>query len=139
MSRDETTARRAVTAAMHERTWNPTDIARESGVDVGTVSDFLSGQRWPRAATRARIERALSWPPGAINDIAAGRPVNDVLGDGPQLVPVEMEPGWSVLMDRAAASDPMTQRLAIAAAMGVLGEGRDDPNDEAPDLDRPGG
>ncbi len=38
-------------------------FARKAGVDPGTVSSLETGKRWPRAAKRAKIARALGWDP----------------------------------------------------------------------------
>lgn len=60
---------------MAAKGWNVRDLVRESGVDAGTLGDFLSGQRWPRIATRGRIESALGWDPGTISAIEDGENV----------------------------------------------------------------
>jgi lambda repressor-like predicted transcriptional regulator len=62
-------ARDAVRAEMLSREWGPTELAREAGVDVDTVSTFLDGETWPRPKTQARIERAIGWPPATIGKI----------------------------------------------------------------------
>lgn len=65
-------AGRHVEAAMGEKGWNRIDLAREAGVDNGTVADFLDGVRWPQTATRAKFERALGMQAGDISVAADG-------------------------------------------------------------------
>lgn len=72
MSRDRVAAGRAVGAALAERGWTAADLMRETGLDSGTVGDFLAGTRWPQAPTRGKIERALGWDYGSIQLIAEG-------------------------------------------------------------------
>lgn len=74
-------ARRAVSGEMSRRGWNPGDLAREAGVDPGTVGDFLSGARWPKLRTFGRIEAALGWEPGSITAHADGAPPPSAVGD----------------------------------------------------------
>jgi transcriptional regulator with XRE-family HTH domain len=49
-----------------------TDVARRAGVSKETVLRFRSGPRTPE--TTAKIERALGWPRGYLDAIAAGEP-----------------------------------------------------------------
>lgn len=51
------------------------DLAAKAGVDLKTVSNFLTGKTWPRAMQRGRIEAALEWPNGTLAAIAGGGPV----------------------------------------------------------------
>jgi len=57
---------------MAELRLSATAVARSAGLDLGTVSDFLSGQRWPKPGTQGAIETALEWPPGTIERLASG-------------------------------------------------------------------
>jgi DNA-binding transcriptional regulator YiaG len=41
-------------------------LAREGIVNAGALIDFEKGRRWPRKATRTKIEDALQWPHGTI-------------------------------------------------------------------------
>lgn len=67
-------------AALH---LNAADVARIAAVDAGTVSDFLRGKRWPTTRTRARIEAALQWPPGRLEQLAEDpTAVDEVTTDG---------------------------------------------------------
>lgn len=65
-------AARYIDAAMGTKGWNRIDLAREAGVDGGTVTDFLDGNRWPQTATRAKIETALGLDIGDISAAAEG-------------------------------------------------------------------
>lgn len=47
-------------------------LAQRARVDVSTLSTFFNGHHWPQARTRAKIEAALSWPVGTLQEIAAG-------------------------------------------------------------------
>lgn len=53
-------------ARMQALGWNQTDLAREAGVDEGTISDFLAHKRRPRRGTIGRIEAALGVTPGTL-------------------------------------------------------------------------
>lgn len=70
MERDIQAAARAVVWAMAEMTWNQSDLAREAGIDPGTLGDFLAGRRWPQAKSRSKIEQALHLNPGMLHNIA---------------------------------------------------------------------
>ena len=80
------TARQAVAARMAELRLSlrgmseATASPEESGIDTGTMGDFLVGKRWPRLETQGRIEQAIGWPVGSINAIARGGPVPAVGG-----------------------------------------------------------
>lgn len=82
MDRDEgrTRARLAVHAELAHRQWTNTDLSRQAEADIATISDFLSGARWPKSPTQGRIEAAIGWPPGTITAIAAGMDVPPVGG-----------------------------------------------------------
>jgi transcriptional regulator with XRE-family HTH domain len=77
VTHDRAAAARAVDAALAARGWTASDLMRETGLDPGTVGDFLNGQRWPQAPTRGKIEKALGWPYGRIKQIADGIDVDD--------------------------------------------------------------
>ncbi len=82
MDRDDgrKAARLAVHAEIADRRWTNTDLARQAGADIATISDFLSGTRWPKSPTQGRIEQAIGWAPGTIAAIAAGMPIPPVGG-----------------------------------------------------------
>lgn len=65
-------ASNAVAAELAHRGWNVADLKFKSGVDYGTLTDFLNGNRWPRTKTQGAIEKALGWGPGTIREIALG-------------------------------------------------------------------
>lgn len=72
-------AREAVERQMIAFGWNISDLARNSGLDVGTVGDFISGQRWAQPATQNKLEQALGWAAGSIVLITrGGEPVTAV-------------------------------------------------------------
>lgn len=54
------------------------EVARRAQLDPATVGDFFSGKRWPRAATRNKIEVALGLVPGALEAAAEGRDLEGV-------------------------------------------------------------
>lgn len=71
----------AVAAWMAGREWNNTQLVAATGVDAGTIGDFLNGKRWPKTGTQGKIEKALSWPPGTLRAIAGGAEPPAVGGD----------------------------------------------------------
>ncbi len=67
---------------MASRRMGVRDLAAATGLDVGTVSDFINGRRWPVIKTLGAIEQALDLPAGTLDDIKKGRrsdgtPMND--------------------------------------------------------------
>jgi hypothetical protein len=67
----------AVAARMAHLEWNNTQLVAATGVDPGTIGDFLNGKRWPKLGTQGKIESALDWRPGTLRSIAAGGPAPD--------------------------------------------------------------
>lgn len=53
----------------------PTNLARKIGISDTTLRHFLDGKTWPIMRTMGRIEDALGWPAGSIEDIARGGPI----------------------------------------------------------------
>jgi transcriptional regulator with XRE-family HTH domain len=47
-------------------------LGKRAGLSANTIRSFLSGSRWPVAAGRRKIETALEWPAGLIEEIALG-------------------------------------------------------------------
>ena len=94
---DNDRARRAVRQALAAAGWNPADLARAAEVDEGTVLDFINGQRTPQIRTRGKLEAALGWPAGTLDDIAAG-------GEAP--VPQEQPPARPGLSVVGATVEP---------------------------------
>ncbi len=58
---------------LHLHNWDKVDLARETGLDAGTVGDLLAGKRWPRIKTLGKIEAALECSPGMLQAIAEER------------------------------------------------------------------
>lgn len=77
MSQDA--ARRAVRNAIDAR-WARGAFADKAKIDPGTLGDFLDGKRWPQGRNRAKIEEALGWPVGSIEDLSEGLPLEQVVG-----------------------------------------------------------
>jgi hypothetical protein len=51
---------------------SPESLGNQASVASNGIRSFLAGERWPNAASRTKIERALGWPTGRIEDIALG-------------------------------------------------------------------
>lgn len=66
-------ARRNVRVLMVEKFRTQAKMAKASGVDAGTLSDFLSGKRWPHPETLDRLEHALDLTADTIQGWADGR------------------------------------------------------------------
>lgn len=60
--------RHAILRAGH----TPRSFADEADLDPGTLYDFLSGKRDGSSMTRYKIETALRWPVGSIDQLFAG-------------------------------------------------------------------
>lgn len=50
-------------------------LATKAGVDIKTLWNLETGDRWPQAKTRARIEAALGWDEGDILRLNRGLPL----------------------------------------------------------------
>lgn len=74
----EEAARTAVRDELARRAEGLAWLARTAVVDVGTVSDFLSGNRWPRIDTLAKFDSAFGWSPGTLDRIARGQPAESL-------------------------------------------------------------
>lgn len=70
-------ARAIAAAAVSRRGWSDSELARVAGLDVGTVSDFLAGSRWPRRQTLAKLDVALGWDAGSLDGIGTTGRVPD--------------------------------------------------------------
>lgn len=70
----------AVQAELGHRGWNIAQLREATGIDSGTLSDFLNGVRWPRIKTLGTIEKALGWPAGSVASMLAGGPPPTVGG-----------------------------------------------------------
>jgi hypothetical protein len=88
MSEDE--ARREVRREVDARGGRGA-FAKQAKIDPGTLGDFLDGIRWPHAKTRTKVEQALGWPAGRIEDlregVAAVTSVEDAIRADPELLP----------------------------------------------------
>lgn len=72
MTGDRTRARKAARQQMANLGLGIGTLAQRAEVNEDTVSDFMSGKRWPRPANLAKIEKALRWPAGEIDRLASG-------------------------------------------------------------------
>lgn len=54
--------RRNLQALLDERGWKPADLARESGLQPSTISNYLSGQRFPSPESLDVIADTLKVP-----------------------------------------------------------------------------
>lgn len=72
---DQRRASDAVAAWLAGHHRNPSWLVDATGVDPGTIGDFLNGSRWPKLSTQGRIEDAVGWPPGTIRRIGNGAEV----------------------------------------------------------------
>lgn len=89
---DRSRARQAVRDEMARREMSNAELSRLTGLDIGTVSDFLAGGRWPRTSSLAKIDDALGWVTGSIDRIGQGLP-------GPDVRPDAHDPVEGVLLD----------------------------------------
>lgn len=48
------------------------ELAERAGVDIKTINNLESGERWPQVKTRAAVERELQWSTGDLLRIAEG-------------------------------------------------------------------
>nr|WP_062336095.1 helix-turn-helix transcriptional regulator [Herbidospora sakaeratensis] len=79
-----------VTQRRGELGMTQTELAAASSVDVKTIYNLESGEKWPQAATRARVERALGLSPGTLHEIREG-------GDVPAPAPQKVAPSPGLL------------------------------------------
>jgi transcriptional regulator with XRE-family HTH domain len=62
--------RDAVRRRLLELDWSQADLAREAGVNANTITAIIKYGRWPKDETREKIEKALGWPKGRIEELA---------------------------------------------------------------------
>jgi transcriptional regulator with XRE-family HTH domain len=75
--------RLAVRERQRQLGWSDLRLAEEAGLSYNVIREFLEGRRdWPRAKSRAAIERALGWGPGSFDRIAAGSDSTTPLDQG---------------------------------------------------------
>jgi transcriptional regulator with XRE-family HTH domain len=72
MSQDRARVARYVIARRGELGLTQQGLAGRAGVDIKTIYNLESGERWPQAKTRGALEAALSWYPGDLQRIAHG-------------------------------------------------------------------
>lgn len=69
-------ARQAVRDALATANRSNAQLARDAGVDVGTINDFTAGLRWPRLNTLMKLDKALGWSVGTIDRLSRGGEVS---------------------------------------------------------------
>lgn len=107
-------ARTAVVEAMSGLGLTKTEFAREAGLDVGTVGDFLDGSRWPRLPTLAKIDAALGWAPGTTSSVASGGDVPNVGDDtDSHRMLLNVDPATYDDLDRAELAEAMATAQAV--------------------------
>lgn len=111
-------ARREVELLLNGRGWNIADLGRATGVDLGTIGDFLNGKRWPQRSTQTKIEAALDLAPGTIAAWSRGE-------QPPESVPVsgeeqDAEVLLSLPADALDGLNASEREEAIAAAKATL-------------------
>ena len=117
----EQRVRGVVRARMLERGLRNAALAREAGVDPGTVGDFINGTRWPYAPALARVERALGFEDGGLSRLASGQqpPIAPEatrrVGDGGVVVRPDLDPSAI----RAARERRGWSQQQLAHAVGV--------------------
>lgn len=57
---------------MSQRQMSAEALGNTAGISPNTVRTFLAGESWPVVATLGKIEAALDWPAGRIEDLALG-------------------------------------------------------------------
>lgn len=62
-----------VTKRRTELRYDVAGLARFAEVDPKTLSSLERGERWPRISSRSRIEEALKWECGSLDELLAGR------------------------------------------------------------------
>jgi DNA-binding XRE family transcriptional regulator len=121
MSRDMRRVSRAVIARRGELDMTQAELAAAASVDTKTIGSLETRGRWPIARSRARIERALSWPAGEMERIASGdddEPVvpRDVLDAIKREVAPEDRQRVIDAVERTLRSEPQPPPIAPAAA-----------------------
>lgn len=74
---------------------NQRGIAERAALTADTVSDFVSGKRWAREDTIAKVEAALEWPPGEIERLASDEPVSPTGDSALMSIPAEAVAGMT--------------------------------------------
>lgn len=56
------------------------DVIEGTTLSLSTYTDFETGTRWPRSATLRRIEKALGWKAGVIDEVLASGSEAELIG-----------------------------------------------------------
>lgn len=117
---DRDAARRRVEEELADRGWNIADLAREAGVDPGTVGDFVGGSRWPQFSTRGKLAAAFGWTPDSIDRAARGEEIR--AGSGKTVSALDQDGGvlLSLPPDAFEGLSPADREEAISAAKATL-------------------
>ncbi|WP_131736450.1 helix-turn-helix transcriptional regulator [Actinomadura roseirufa] len=73
MKRDLVRVARYVSARRGDLGLTQEQLAERASVDRKTIYNLESGERWPQAGTRSRVERALGWYPGDLVRLSEGQ------------------------------------------------------------------
>jgi transcriptional regulator with XRE-family HTH domain len=95
-------------------------LAEKAGIDTGTISSLELGQTWPWAKNRSRIDQALGWRPGSLEEVRHGG--EPTLVDEPQQVSARyIDPAEQHIMDTPGMTDQ--ERSAMIAVYRSLRAG----------------
>lgn len=104
------------------------DLAELAGVDVKTINTLESGERWPQATTRSKVELALQWISGDLQRIAEGgeptptRTVTGIMTMGPVTTTATVRswvPPQEISLVRAALQNLGESEAWAAARAGI--------------------
>lgn len=91
--------------AAHEK--NNSWLVAQTGVDPGTIGDFLNGKRWPKVGNQGKIEKALGWPAGAIRQMGYG-------GDPPTVGGANEDPDRVAAQQGALVEQDVSNAFVLA-------------------------
>jgi hypothetical protein len=101
--------RAAAAAAVEARRAELGLTQKDFGIAADTYRDFVSGQHWPQARTRAKIEVKLGWKVGRISELAR----EAVRGDGAgRLAVITDDPDEKALLLSNLADDVKRRLIA---------------------------
>lgn len=66
----------AAAARRRELNVSQRSLAADGVINAGALIAFEKGRSWPRETTRAKLEKVLQWPPGTIERLRRGEPVD---------------------------------------------------------------
>ncbi|MFE3196231.1 hypothetical protein ACFXHA_45050 [Nocardia sp. NPDC059240] len=98
---------------------DPTTLARNAGVDTKTTRALEAGERWPRDMSRLKIEKALGWSAGSLEQIRAGGKPTE-LQDAAEISDATEVGGSQVEAARATRDQFVTLANGIRQAAGLL-------------------